>query len=528
MPTSYRTAYIPSVHGFHFGNEFRYELGAINWFGRCNGMAWVSLDYFNAGRAAPAINEVEFENKPRSGPAATFEAGTVQLFCLQDGPYGDRPAGRVLRGSVFNQWNYCAAGVGRHAPAVAMWPSGNTHMLAVGTDEKIYHCKFNGLLAEQTLNCYGGLPGFTLIEGTTGNAPALAAPFEGRLEAYAVGKNDRAMYFRFYESSSWRGWSSLGRPDGITFDSNPAAVGWLGFMSVFARGSDGACWQRSWMDGAWQPWQSLGGVLTSGPAACKVWDGRMHVFVRGTDGAIWLNTWEGRWEGWSRLSAPPAGLTNDVPAAVGARGLVHVYARATDETFWRLRWEAGGWQPWERVHNEITSDSRRLTDAIMERMLATTTRPLFGATAALGIGLLFLGSVRNYVTWRSASDDDCYHWSSTDELRKLIGVMRAGRPMPLGLIGYSGWGHEVVAYGLESDVDLPPGSYESYALPAGRPWRIRVYDPKYPGCDNVVMTLNPNSTEVIEGRLRRIKASTGEFWRGFFVRDDYTPAVPPL
>jgi hypothetical protein len=161
-------------------------------------------------------------------------------------------------------------------------------------------------------------------------------------------------------------------------------------------------------------------------------------------------------------------------------------------------------------------------------MLATTQRPLIAATAPLGIGLLFLGSVRNYVTWRTPDDDSCYHWSSTDELRKLIGVLRAGHPMPLGLIAYEGFGHEVVAYGLETDVDLPPGSYESYALPAGRPWRIKVYDPNHPGCDNIVITLDPNSTEMIEGRLRRIKSSTGEYWRGFFVRDDYTPAMPPV
>src|SRR6266542_4042191 len=138
MPTSYTTAYIPSVHGFHFANDFRFEFGASNFFGRCNGMSWVSLDYFNAGRAAPGITEVEFENKPRSGPAAAASEkdGTVQLFCLQDGPWGDRPAGRLLRvrGSKFGKWNYCAAGAGRHSPAVAIWPSGRTHMLLIGVD----------------------------------------------------------------------------------------------------------------------------------------------------------------------------------------------------------------------------------------------------------------------------------------------------------------------------------------------------------------------------------------------------------
>lgn len=529
MPTSYTTAYVPSVHGFHFPNEFRFELGAINFWGRCNGMAAVSLDFFNAGRAAPPTTHVEFENKPRSGPAATLGNGVVQLFCLQDGPFGDRPAGRVLRGGSFGNWNYCADAQGRYGIAAAVWPSGNTNILMVGTDDQIYHLNFGGLLAEQTRSCAGALPWLGHIGGVTGHAPALAAPYEGRLEAYAVGKDDRAMYFRFFEGGSWRGWASLKHPDGITFNSAPAAVGWYGFMSVFARGTDGALWQRAWRDGGWQPWESIGGQFTSGPAACSPFPGRIEVYGRGLDGAIWINIWaDGAWNGWHSLGRPDVGLSSDAPAAVGAHGLLQVYAKASDETFWRRRWEAGAWQPWERVHNDVSDDARRLTDQILERMLATTHRRLIPATLALGTGLPFLGPVANYVTWRPRSDEECYGWSATDELRKLIETLRAGRPLPLGLIAYSGWGHEVVAFGLESDVDLPPGSYESYALPAGRPWRIKVYDPKYPGCDNIVITLDPNSTQLFEGRRNRIRSSTGELWRGFFVRDDYRPEAPPL
>jgi hypothetical protein len=178
-------------------------------------------------------------------------------------------------------------------------------------------------------------------------------------------------------------------------------------MSAFVRGSDGACWQKRWEHNAWQPWRSLGGVFTSGFAVCKVWDGRMHVFGRGTEGALWMNTWQGDWEGWTQLTNPPVTLTEDAPAALGTNTAVHVYAKATDETFWRLRWE-GGWQPWQRVHNDITAESRRLTDAIMERMLATTQRPLIAATLPFGIGLLFLGPVRNYVTWRTPDDNSCW------------------------------------------------------------------------------------------------------------------------
>ncbi len=118
MPTHLATSYQPTVHGFHFANDFNLQVGPVDFSGRCNGMAWISLDYFNARRPAPAIQEVEFGNGPISGPAAAQNNGMVQLFSLHAGPQGGRPAGRVLRGTALSKWNYCAGGVGRHTPAV--------------------------------------------------------------------------------------------------------------------------------------------------------------------------------------------------------------------------------------------------------------------------------------------------------------------------------------------------------------------------------------------------------------------------
>ena len=55
---------------------------------------------------------------------------------------------------------------------------------------------------------------------------------------------------------------------------------------------------RGQMDGNWSPWQSLGGVATSAPAAALSQDGRLNVFVVGTDYAIWTRgqvTPNGEW-----------------------------------------------------------------------------------------------------------------------------------------------------------------------------------------------------------------------------------------
>ena len=58
-------------------------------------------------------------------------------------------------------------------------------------------------------------------------------------------------------------------------------------LDVFVEGTDGALYQKTWTGSSWSSWQSLGGKLTSSPAATSPASGVFDVFVRGTDGALW-------------------------------------------------------------------------------------------------------------------------------------------------------------------------------------------------------------------------------------------------
>jgi hypothetical protein len=85
-------------------------------------------------------------------------------------------------------------------------------------------------------------------------------------------------------------WESLG---GILTSDPAATLNEPGGLVVFARGTDNAIW-HTWQDqinGNWHPWESLGGDCTSGPGAALYRDGRLNVFTRGTDNAIWT-----RWQ----------------------------------------------------------------------------------------------------------------------------------------------------------------------------------------------------------------------------------------
>ncbi|WP_208750680.1 hypothetical protein, partial [Bradyrhizobium daqingense] len=57
--------------------------------------------------------------------------------------------------------------------------------------------------------------------------------------------------------------------------------------------------------GPWSGWASLGGQITSDPAAIANSDGRLEAFARGTDNALW-HIWQdkphsGPWSGWASL-----------------------------------------------------------------------------------------------------------------------------------------------------------------------------------------------------------------------------------
>ncbi len=527
MPFTLTTRFVPSIHGFAFPNQFRNQFGPLEFWGRCNGMSWIALDYFNAGLSIPGISDVDFERPIESGFAAALsQDGTIQLFGVRKGDPHDI-VGKTVRGPISSHWGRCVEGSSGITPAAVCWAPGRTDLAAIGDDHRLYLCSHEGgPLSDVRRNCSGGLPGFVPLDGETDRQPGLASPFAGRLEVYVVGRGDRALWFRYFDGS-WSDWGTLGRPLDREITSGCAAASQYGFMGGYVRGADNAMWAREWMDGDWQPWRSLGGVFTSGPAAASPYPGRVELYGRGTDGAIWLAIREdGTWSGWSSLGAPPGGTREEAPAAVGRTGLLDLFVRGNDDRAWRRTWEGGGWRDWQSVETAITPESKLLTDAIFGKTMTSTVSPLVAATAPLAVGLLFLGPARNYVTWRSPATEQTFRWTVTDELRKLLASLSMGTPIPLGLIAYEDFGHEVVACGLESDSDLP---LDSPDLPGPFTYSIRVYDPNHPGCDNVRIEFNGRDLgRPINRESPAIRSSTGEIWRGCFVRDDYRPDRPPL
>jgi hypothetical protein len=101
-------------------------------------------------------------------------------------------------------------------------------------------------------------------------------------------------------------------------------------------------------------WTSLGGVLTSGPAAAARARNSLDVFGRGTDQTLYVNTWTGSaWSGWTQVSPAPIGSD---PAAVssGPNG-INVVARGTDNQMYAITWSPAGWGTWQGLGGVFTS-----------------------------------------------------------------------------------------------------------------------------------------------------------------------------
>lgn len=153
---------------------------------------------------------------------------------------------------------------------------------------------------------------------------------------------DNALWWRHWTSTTgWSAWQSLG---GIITSSPGAASSGSGRLTVAARGTDGALWRRFTTDGGtiWAPWISRGGRLLegTGPAVVSM-DTGIKYFVIGTDNALYWSS-AASWKSLGGyLTSSPAATSHHLSG-------IYVGARGGDGAFWeKLTNDAGAsWAPW--------------------------------------------------------------------------------------------------------------------------------------------------------------------------------------
>jgi len=200
-------------------------------------------------------------------------------------------------------------------PAAYRWFDGRIGVFVTGTDNALYHKYYkNGWSDWQSLG------GHLTSSPAAGSSPDSTTKF---VNVFVRG-TDGALWLESYYGS-WSGWKSLGGQ--IAPGTAPAACAWYhgtdqSFSEhrndVFVKGTDGALWHRVNIGtaplgtianmGTWSGWESLGGYLTSSPAAaasptCFTYK-QIDVFVRGGDNLLWQKTYDNKaktWSGWKSI-----------------------------------------------------------------------------------------------------------------------------------------------------------------------------------------------------------------------------------
>lgn len=331
-----------------------------------------------AGATAIALPSTEI-----STPAvAESSAGRTDLFLRSSGgdlihqyrlPGGSWTRGINLGGDLASQ------------PAVVSWGSGRIDVFARFTDNALWH----------RASTSGSWTAWARLGGILTSAPAVASWAPGRLDVF-VRNVDNGLSHRAYQSGSWTAWERLG---GI-LSSSPAATSWAsGRLDVFVRNVDNGLSHRSYRSGiGWSAWSRIGGMtLSSQPAAASPGSDLLDVVVRGTSGAMHLLRWTGAWSPWTSLggtlSSGPAVTDrgDDVRiAAAASNGYRYEKARSSPGGAWSAWTIVDPWLPFRRLASWVdTLDYSSLTPATAVADMD-----------ARGVRTLYLGTAR----FNSASD----------------------------------------------------------------------------------------------------------------------------
>jgi len=162
-------------------------------------------------------------------------------------------------------------------------------------------------------------------------------------------------------------WQSLG---GV-LTSGPGVSTWgTGRIDAFVRGSDNGLYQDTWNGAAWSGWIGRGGMLSSGPAAVSWSANRIDVFVRGTDNQLYHRYSDGtNWSAWEALGGV---LTSGPTVASWSPNRLDVFVRGTDNGLYHKWWDGVRWNGWEGLGGALTSDPGAVAPA--ENRLAVVVR----------------------------------------------------------------------------------------------------------------------------------------------------------
>jgi len=254
--------------------------GHIYWKHSSDGTTWspsVSLGGYASSNPAAT--------SPSTGTIAVFVRGTDGAL-WQKNYHGTWGGWYKINGQLL-------VGTG---PAAYSYVSGTTTRIGwfvTGTNNALY----------QQWSDNGAQPvSWKNLGGYLTSAPAATVLPDGSQIGVFVGGTNGALYYRHYSGGAWQSWSSVGEQ--LLTGTSPAAYNWgTSRIGWFVTGTDYAL-HHMWA-GTTSGSENLGGYLTSSPGATSRSSGSIDVFARGGSGdftILWQRSYSnGQWGGWTSI-----------------------------------------------------------------------------------------------------------------------------------------------------------------------------------------------------------------------------------
>jgi hypothetical protein len=209
-------------------------------------------------------------------------------------------------------------------PAVVLDSSGQLKLLAVSSDGTLW------TISQTGPGNWSGATWRNIASGVKGR-PALVSNPDGLLQAFVRTSSDSIEALT--SNSIGPNWAanSLG---GVVTSDPAAVVDANGITQVFAIGTDRSLWNTGIASsGVIYPWSWLGGSLKGDPTVISR-SGLLYVFSRAADDSLAYNYESGpsTWNGWQDAGGQ---LVSDASAAVNSDGRVEVFVVGTDLAVWR-------------------------------------------------------------------------------------------------------------------------------------------------------------------------------------------------
>jgi probable HAF family extracellular repeat protein len=291
------------------------------------------------------------------GGVLTSNVGVVTIFDGFDA-YGlgsDSALWHITQSAASGPWGSWS-GLGGASftsePAVAADDAGLStgiiEVLEISADGTLWH------IAQKTRGDWSGATWDNLGSGFKGR-PALIADSNRTLHAFVRTSNDSILALTQSNPGS-ANWPAVSLGGVVT--SNPAAaLDGAGSLQVVATGTDQALWNSGvTISGDVIPWSSAGGSLKGDPSLISR-GGVLYAFGRGDDDSVLFNFKQSnQWGSWQSLG----GVIVDNPRAIlNYDGRAEVFVAGTDNAVWHTAQTAGGsdqWSPWSTLGGIISGD----------------------------------------------------------------------------------------------------------------------------------------------------------------------------